>query len=206
MTIIQKEPLNIIIAGVGGQGNVLMSKLIGQAMVNEGYRVKIGETFGASQRGGSVTSHMRISKDNDYGAHIPQGKADIIVGLEPLETLRQLAQNGNPETCVLTNTRPIYPMCVSTGEAGYPSLDTIRENIDDLSKKSWFINASDIALNLGIALLTNVIMAGALTGLNIMDLKQETFENQLAAIFKNERLALNIRAFREGLSSISDSQ
>ena len=200
MSLQQKEPLNLIIAGVGGQGNVLISRLIGQAMVDDGYKVTIGETYGASQRGGSVTSHVRISKDYQYGALIPEGQADIILGLEPMETLRHLALRGSPGTYVITNTRPIYPMCVATGEAEYPTLDHIRQNIDELSRKAWYINASEIALNLGGSLLANIVMVGALSGLKIMALKPERFEHHLKAIFQKGKLDLNLRAFKTGLT------
>jgi indolepyruvate ferredoxin oxidoreductase beta subunit len=205
MSLPQKEPLNLIIAGVGGQGNVLISRLIGQAMFDDGYKVTIGETYGASQRGGSVTSHVRISKDYQYGALIPEGQADIILGLEPMETLRHLALRGSPSTYVITNTRPIYPMCVATGEAEYPALDHIRQNIDELSRKAWHINASEIALNLGGSLLANIVMVGALSGLKIMALKPDRFEHQLKAIFQKGKLDLNLRAFRTGLTYDFDS-
>ena len=200
MNLRQKEPLNLIIAGVGGQGNVLISRLIGQAMVDDGYKVTIGETYGASQRGGSVTSHVRISKNDQYGAIIPEGQADIILGLEPMEALRHLALCGSPKTYVITNTRPIYPMCVATGEAEYPSLEIIRQSIDELSKRAWYINASEIGLNLGASLLANIVMVGALVGLNIMALKPERFEHELEDIFQKDKLDLNLRAFKTGLS------
>ena len=91
-----KEPLNLVISGVGGQGNVLIGGLIGQALVNEGYLVTIGETYGVSQRGGPVMSHIRISREREYGPIIPLGAGDAVLGLEPLETLRVLVDYGNP--------------------------------------------------------------------------------------------------------------
>ena len=83
-----KDPLNIVICGVGGQGNILASELLGSALVDKGYFVSVGETYGASQRGGSVMSHVRVSLTTEYGVLIPRGQADIIVGFEPIETLR----------------------------------------------------------------------------------------------------------------------
>jgi indolepyruvate ferredoxin oxidoreductase, beta subunit len=200
MNLYNKDPLNLVIAGVGGQGNVLISKLVGQTMINDGYKVTVGETFGASQRGGSVTSHVRISRDNQYGAQIPEGHAHVILGLEPVETLRYLIQNGSQETLVVTNTRPLYPMCVATGESEYPPMTDIKDSIEELSKKAWYINASEIALNFGNALLTNIIVVGALTGLQLIALKPDKFEQQLAATFRDEKLELNLKAFRAGLS------
>ena len=205
MSLQEKDPLNLIIAGVGGQGNVLISRLIGQALVDDGYKVTIGETYGASQRGGTVTSHVRISKDHQYGALIPEGQADIILGLEPMETIRHLALRGSPSTYVITNTRPIYPMCVATGDAKYPTVDHIKQSINELSRKAWYINASEIALNFGVSLLANIVMVGALAGLKIMALKPDSFEGQLRGIFQKGKLDLNLRAFRTGLTYDFDS-
>lgn len=200
MDLKTKEPLNMIITGVGGQGNVLISRLIGQAMVEDGYNVKIGETFGASQRGGSVTSHVRVSKKSEYGAIIPDGQADLILGLEPMESLRSLATCGNPQSIVISNTRPINPMCVATGEIEYPPLDELKKNMTELSAGAYFVDASDIALDLGVPLITNVIMAGALIGLGITSLRQDLFVKQLEAIFKKDRLALNLKALERGMT------
>jgi indolepyruvate ferredoxin oxidoreductase, beta subunit len=200
MSLKQKDPLNLIIAGVGGQGNVLISRLIGQAMINDGYKVTVGETYGASQRGGAVNSHVRVSKDHPYAALIPEGQADIVLGLEPMESLRQLALFGSPSTYVITNMRPVYPMCVATGEAEYPSLEVIRRSLDELSERAWYINASEIALNLGTALLANIVMVGALAGLELMALKPDRFKGELEATFKKDRLDLNLRAFQAGFS------
>lgn len=83
-----KDPYNVIVTGVGGQGNVLASQLIGSVMVELGYKVTIGETYGASQRGGSVMSHLRISKNRQYGPLIPPKCADLVIALEPSEAAR----------------------------------------------------------------------------------------------------------------------
>src|SRR5665811_1291684 len=86
-----KESVDIIIAGVGGQGNVLASQIYAAAAVEAGLKVAVGETYGAAQRGGSVVSHLRISEDCKYGPLIPRGRAEAIVGLEPLEALRAVS-------------------------------------------------------------------------------------------------------------------
>ncbi len=121
-----KDPLNIIITGVGGQGNVLASQLLGKAFVKENFLVTIGETYGATQRGGAVMSHMRISRTSAYSPLIPEGQADIIVALEPVEALRVIAQYGNPKVQAIVNSRPIYPTAVSVGDAQYPSFARIK--------------------------------------------------------------------------------
>ena len=126
----EKDPLNVIVTGVGGQGNVLVSQFMGRALVRAGYHVTIGETYGASQRGGAVMSHLRISRQAQYGPLIPSGQANVILGLEPVETLRVLAQYGNPAVTVITNSRPVYPLAVAIGAARYPTVDEIMSALE----------------------------------------------------------------------------
>jgi indolepyruvate ferredoxin oxidoreductase beta subunit len=202
MTQEWKDPLNLIITGVGGQGNILISKLIGEAMLGEGRWVTIGETYGASQRGGSVASHVRISKRTQHGPLIPEGQADIILGLEPVESLRMLGVYGNPKTYVITNIRPIYPMGVTIGEAEYPSLETIKQGLCELSREAWYLDASEIAIRLGAPLLANMVMAGALIGSGLIPLEEEKLKRQLEMIFKKDKLPLNLEAFTLGVSAI----
>lgn len=203
MNRLEKDPMNLIITGVGGQGNVLISQLIGKALLEDGYQVTIGETYGASQRGGAVASHIRISKDAQYSPLTPEGKADVIFGLEPVESLRILGLYGSAKTFVVTNTRPVYPMAVATGEAEYPRLENIKQGISELSQKAWYIDASEIAINLGAPLLTNMVMVGALITTGLLPLKREMFEQQLEASFQGERLTLNLKAFTMGLAENS---
>ena len=121
----QKVTRNVILTGVGGQGNVMASRTLAGMLVDAGYVVTIGETFGMSQRGGSVMSHLRISPDAVRSPQIPRGAADIIIGLEPLEALRVVTVYGNPQVCVLSNSRPVYPIGVITGELAYPANEKI---------------------------------------------------------------------------------
>jgi len=195
-----KDPLNVIVTGVGGQGNVLVSQLMGRALVRAGYHVTIGETYGASQRGGAVMSHLRISRQAQYGPLIPQGQADVILGLEPVETLRVLGQYGNPSVTAITNSRPVYPLAVAIGTAHYPSVEEIVRALEELSSRAWLINATDIALDLGAAILANIVMVGALVGAGVLPLAAEEFELELQESLPGDRLDLNLKAFRRGLA------
>ena len=94
--VFQKDPFNVIIGGVGGQGNVIASQVLGRILLQKGYVVTIGETYGASQRGGAVMSHLRISAKEQFSPLIPQGQCDLLMALEPVEGLRILGQYGNP--------------------------------------------------------------------------------------------------------------
>ena len=86
------DPYNIVITGVGGQGNVLASRVLGNMLSEKGLQITIGETFGASQRGGSVMSHLRISAASSWSPQIPKGQAHMVIALEPIEALRVLRE------------------------------------------------------------------------------------------------------------------
>jgi indolepyruvate ferredoxin oxidoreductase beta subunit len=196
----EKDPLNVIVTGVGGQGNVLISQVIGRALVRAGYHVTIGETYGASQRGGAVMSHLRISRQAQYGPLIPHGQADAILALEPLEALRVLGQYGNPAVTVVSNSRPVYPMTAAIGTTQYPSVEEIEKALEELSSRAWLINATDIALDLGASILANIVMVGALVGADVLPLTAKEFELEFQESLPSDRLDLNLKAFRAGLA------
>jgi len=93
---LKHDPYNLIITGVGGQGNVLSSRMLGTMLTAKGFYVTIGETFGASQRGGSVMSHIRVSQRSAWSPQIPSGRAHLVMALEPSEAFRVLGVYGNP--------------------------------------------------------------------------------------------------------------
>jgi indolepyruvate ferredoxin oxidoreductase beta subunit len=198
----EKDPLNVIVTGVGGQGNVLISQVIGRALVRAGYHVTIGETYGASQRGGAVMSHLRISRQAQYGPLIPHGQADAILALEPMEALRVLGQYGNPAVTVVTNSRPVYPVAMAIGTAHYPSLEEIERALEELTSRAWLIHATDIALDLGAPILANIVMVGALVGAGVLPLTAKEFEIEFQESLPGDRLDLNLKAFRKGLAEV----
>lgn len=198
MNELRKDPLNLVVAGVGGQGNIVISALIGTALVNQGWFVIIGETFGAAQRGGAVMSHIRISGEKQYGPLIPDGGADILLGMEPVETLRVLEQFGNPDVLTIVNPRPIYPLSVLSGEAEYPDLDRLIDSIKELSNKTWVINATEEAQKLGNPMFANVLLIGSLIGLGMIPLEREAFEPLLKERFPKIFKA-NMEAFEIGM-------
>jgi indolepyruvate ferredoxin oxidoreductase beta subunit len=194
----KKESYNLIITGVGGQGNVLSSQLIGQALVSKGYFVTIGETYGASQRGGSVMSHIRISSRKQLSPLIPKGKADVVVALEPVEGLRVLTLYGNPATISLANTRPIYPVDVTSGQEKYPENEEIEKALASLSRKIYSVPATEKAMQMGSPILGNMILIGALLELNLLPLSTGEFQETLANHFDEKKLKINLQALEEG--------
>lgn len=195
---LMKDPLNLIITGVGGQGNVRISLLIGNALVREGYFVTIGETYGASQRGGPVMSHLRISKEIECSPFISDGRADVILGMEPVETLRMLGRFGNPDVVTIVNPRPIHSIDVTGGEAEYPDLDRLMETIKELSAKTWVINATEEAQQMGDPIFANVILVGALIGCGALPLDEKSVEPVLRESFPKE-FEVNMIAFNKGV-------
>ncbi|MEM2743420.1 MAG: 2-oxoacid:acceptor oxidoreductase family protein, partial [Candidatus Methanomethylicaceae archaeon] len=113
--------LNIIIAGVGGQGNVKAAHILGLAAMKAGYNVNVSDVYGIAQRGGAVLSHVRIG--NVHGPLVEEHKADVILGLEPMEALRATAKYLKIGGIVVLNTRPIYPIEVTTGKMNYPDVN-----------------------------------------------------------------------------------
>lgn len=196
------DPLNLVICGVGGQGNVLASRLLGRAFIRKGYFVSIGETYGASQRGGSVMSHVRISGQRLWGPLVPTAQAHLLVGLEPMETVRALADYGNPQVCTIVNTRPILPVVTTLDQGEYPALEHLKGAIVDLSRRAWFLDATDMALRLGTPLVANVIMVGAVVGSGLLPLTREDMVEVLQEQFPGRSLALNLQAFQLGIEAM----
>lgn len=199
------DPFNLIITGVGGQGNVLASKLIGNMLVDKGYYVTIGETFGASQRGGSVMSHLRISSESILSPQIPRGRAHVVVALEPTEALRVLQEYGNPEIKVISNTRPVYSLGVICGEVNYPSEEDLHGWMQKLAGTYWFIDATDEALKLGNPILGNVLLVGALAGIGDIPLEREGFIDVMRHAMPPDRVDINLKAFDKGLEAVRHS-
>ena len=201
--MLPQDPLNLIITGVGGQGNVLASHIIGQGLMQRGFRVTVGETYGLSQRGGAVMSHIRISERERMGPLIPQGRAHLVLGLEPVEALRVLEPYGNPEVTIVVNARPIYPLGVIAGEIDYPDLEEVEVALKELSRQVFWIQATDIAVDLGHAILANMVMMGALVGTDLVPLDKEQVLSVLSETLPPARLNQNIQAFDRGLKAVS---
>jgi indolepyruvate ferredoxin oxidoreductase beta subunit len=193
-----EDPYNIIITGVGGQGNVLASRVLGNMLARQGYSVTIGETFGATQRGGSVMSHLRIAKDGVWSPQIPKGRAHMIVSLEPAEAVRVLKGYGNEDVKILSNTRPVYPVSVIAGDMVYPPVDEIRSRVQTLIPGARFIDATEEALKMGNPILSNIIMLGALSGFTPLPVRRSDFKAAISSFIPGDSLDVNLRAFDRG--------
>lgn len=193
-----KDPFNVVVAGVGGQGNVVASLLIGSVLVDLGYKVTIGETYGASQRGGSVMSHLRISSTRQYGPLIPPRCADLVIALEPSEAVRVLGQFGNRETVSVVNTRPVYPVDVISGLIPYPPLEQIIDKIKSLSKTTYLLPATEKAMELGSPVLANIILIGAAAGAGLLPINEEGLGKAVREYMSPDKEDINKKAFQLG--------
>ncbi|MDL2286454.1 indolepyruvate oxidoreductase subunit beta [Desulfococcaceae bacterium OttesenSCG-928-F15] len=197
-----ENPLNIILCGVGGQGNILASELLASALVEKGYLVTVGETYGASQRGGSVMSHVRVSKDLEYGVLIPRGKAHLIVGFEPMETLRIARDYAGKNTWTIFDPRPNYPLGVLIGEAVYPSLQEVEDELCGRCGAVWKIPATDLAISTGNFRATNIALMGALTALPQVPVEAADYGDVMAQRFPEKVLAKNQEVFLLGYQAM----
>lgn len=196
------DPYNVIITGVGGQGNVMASRIVGNMLSRKGLSVTIGETFGASQRGGSVMSHLRISTGSSWSPQIPNGKCHLIISLEPTEAMRVLATYGNPNVKVLCNARPIHAIGVISGDQQYPDLDEITAWVAELSEASWFLDATEKAMELGNPILGNIMMIGAAAGIGVLPLDRKDFEAAIAENLSADKQELNLKAYDLGVGMV----
>ena len=199
------DPYNVIITGVGGQGNVMASRILGKMLSRQGLSVTIGETFGASQRGGSVMSHLRISAGASWSPQIPKGQCHLVVSLEPTEAMRVLMTYGNPNIKVLCNTRPIHAIGVISGEQPYPDLADIKSWVAELSEAFWFLDATAKALELGNPILGNIMMIGAAAGIDALPLDRKDFEAAISETLTADKQELNLKAYDIGFGMVQQS-
>jgi indolepyruvate ferredoxin oxidoreductase beta subunit len=183
--------INIILAGVGGQGILSIAAVIDRAALQSGLTVRQAEVHGMSQRGGAVQSHLRISDTEIYSDLIAQGSADLILSVEPLEALRYLPFLA-PGGRVVTATDPLINM------SGYPAMEDILAELHR-TNRPVLINAAELARQAGSTRTSNMVMLGA--GAPFIGIEQARLEAAIAELFQSKGediVAMNIRAFRKG--------
>ena len=176
---------NIIIVGVGGQGILLTSKILGYLALDMGENVKVSEVHGMSQRGGSVITHVRIGRDV-HSPLVDPGEADFVLSFEKLEALRAeyfLKKDG----VLISNTQEILPMPVIMGNTQYPHIDPQQE-------KTVLLDALKLAEDAGSARAVNIVLLGVLS--RFMDWPREKWESAIEACVPAKTLEINLKAFR----------
>jgi len=193
------KEFNVLITGVGGQGVILMSELLGEAAVKDRLKVRGSEILGMAVRGGSVTSAIRLGEDV-YGPLIPEGKCSALVGMEPSEALRNIACLSS-SSLVIVNTALTVPFTVSLGQSSYPSLELILEKLTKAAERVIPLDAAKLALAAGSLLTTNIVMLGALFGTERLPIKLATIKETVEERFPGKLTPVNIKAFDLGYES-----
>ena len=192
---------SIYISGVGGQGIIKTSVIIGEAAMLEGYDVVMSEIHGMSQRGGSVSTELKIG--NFKSSIVEESKADLILAFEPIEVLRGL-NKANKDTTLIFNTFPIVPSTLTqTGET-YPEIDDIVKNLKDNFDSVFPIEGNGLAIDAGSILSLNMVLLGACVANNDFPLSKETVETAMKNNLAPKFHEMNLKAIENGYNAIKD--
>jgi indolepyruvate ferredoxin oxidoreductase beta subunit len=197
------KEINIIICGVGGQGVVVVSELLGNAAVRGKVAVKGSEVLGMAQRGGSVFSNLRLGGDV-VAPMTPEGKCDVLIAVEPSEALRNIQYLAKNSVVVL-NTTTVLPYTVYLGKSGYPAQDEIIKKLKEVTDRIITLDASGLAKQAGSLQSANVVMLGALFGTGLIPVKEETAKEAILARFKAKVGEINIKAFDLGYEYVQQA-
>jgi len=202
---------NMIIAGVGGQGTILASHIFADAAIrasvingDNDMKVRLGETFGAAMRGGAVASHIKIGSDV-YSPLVPEDKADVILGLEPLETLRVGVNYIAPGGMVIMNIWKYESIDIKTGQAEYPSISDITDSFKKLNADVITLDATEIAIKVGTSKAMNVVMLGALASLPTNPVPRKILEEVIKDRVPPKTIEVNLKAFELGFNKVSEN-
>jgi indolepyruvate ferredoxin oxidoreductase beta subunit len=188
------KTVNIMITGVGGQGSLLASRIIGEVVMSQGYDVKVSEVHGMAQRGGSVVTYVRYSEDGKVASPvICKGEADYLISFELLEAARWIPFVKIGGT-VVTNTQKILPMPVITGQMEYP--ENIVDKLESKDVNVCAVDALSIARELGNEKAVNVVLIGVFAKKS--PFSKEAFLNAINKCVPEKFRELNIKAFEKG--------
>jgi indolepyruvate ferredoxin oxidoreductase beta subunit len=185
-------------AGVGGQGCMLASQTLGRVAMRNGFSASVGETYGASQRGGSVLSHIKIGEDI-FGPLVPRGKADVVLGFEPEECLRQSVFYLKYGGIIICNSHPTHFLRHVRGQH-QPSIEEIGVVLKKMTEKIVFFDATAMARRTGNALTLNMVMLGAFAASRANPFPKKDFEEEIGVLFPSKE---NLHAFKLGYEVVT---
>ncbi|MEA3429629.1 MAG: indolepyruvate oxidoreductase subunit beta [Thermodesulfobacteriota bacterium] len=193
--------IRLIIVAVGGQGNLLASKVLGEAALISNIPIRMSEIHGMAQRGGVVESAVVFG--NAKSSIISNGEADVLVGFEPLETLRAL-NKCNSNTVIITNLSCVPPFTVALGKSIYPDLDKVQDLIRAKTKHLIAFNAADLAKQAGNILSVNIVLLGALIQTGILPLSADSIKEAIQTKTKKAFVESNLKAFELGFTAAKE--
>jgi indolepyruvate ferredoxin oxidoreductase, beta subunit len=190
----------IVFVGVGGQGNLLSSRVLGEAALLAGIPVNVSEVHGMAQRGGVVESAVVLG--GALSSIVSDGEADVLISFEPSETLRALGKCSK-ESTVITNVTPLMPFTVMVGKGVYPGIKEALKLIQEKVKRLIALNADALAEEAGSAMAVNIVMLGALAQSNTVPVTADQMKEALKQNLKQKLWDINLKAFDLGFEAAS---
>lgn len=187
---------DVLLAGIGGQGVVKTSYILGKSAFEQGMKVKVGDSYGSSMRGGSVIGQVRFGS-KIFSPQIPDNQADILVAFEPLEGIRNVSKYLSEGGLFLMNSRTLHPFDVQSSDLEYPDLDEIKNVIEDGFRVKEF-NSTELAKEAGSAKMVGIVMLGALSSIKDINIDEESFLTVIEEEFSEDKADKNIEAFKLG--------
>jgi len=188
----------LMIVAVGGQGNILAARVLGEAALAADIEVRMSEFHGMAQRGGVVESMVLMGEGKSYC--IADGDADVLIAFEPSEAIRS-AGKCNTNSVIITNTSPVPPYTVALGKAQYPDTRRALEVLEGRVKKIIAFDATALAVKAGSPLSLNMVMLGALAKSSAIDLSADLFMQVIREKTKKSFIDTNLKAFELGMEA-----
>jgi len=189
----------IMIVAVGGQGNILAARILGESAAASGITPRMSEFHGMAQRGGVVESMVLLGEGRGYC--IADGQADVLLGLEPSETIRAAKKCG-AHSVLITNTAPQPPFTVAMGQAQYPDIQSTMQLLAGRVKRLIAFDAASLAVRAGSSLSLNMVMLGALARSEATGISPDMFRGMVRTKTKSAFTDINLKAFDLGMSAI----
>ena len=187
----------LMIVALGGQGNLLAAKVLGEAALLSGIPVRMSEIHGMAQRGGVVESAIVFG--NAKSSFISDGEADILAGFEPLETLRALSK-CNKNTKVITSTAPLPPFAAVVGKSAYPDLASLKKQIQEKAGSLTSFDAAELAREAGNVMAVNMVILGALAVTGLLPVSEDSIREMIRRKTRHRFVETNLKAFELGFN------
>jgi indolepyruvate ferredoxin oxidoreductase beta subunit len=194
------DEFNIVLAGVGGQGTILAAEILGAAAVRDNLNVRVSEIHGMAQRGGAVTSNVRIG-EKVLSSTVLEGRADVLLGFEPLEAIRNL-KFASEKTLVIMSDERIPPTELAARKVSYPRTEEIVNKIKLFTNRLMIVETRRLTKEAGSILTLNVVLLGALAAAERLPMKTESLVEALKELVPAKRLEENLKAFRLGFDYV----
>lgn len=196
------DVISIAITGVGGQGVLTLAEILAKAALADSYNVRVGEIHGMAQRGGHVVCTVRIGT-GAKGPIIDSGTAQLVVGFEPVETIREVHM-VKKDGYVLLNSHIQYPVAVSMGKAEYPNNDTVLKTLNEFCNNIIEFDAMELAKQAGSSRSMNIVLFGAIIGTGLIPVGKETAIEAVRNAFPAKFEKINVEAFNLGFTKINE--